>query len=73
MNTLRFGATNSLNVQLAGSTVASVLANSAYRGALGYGSNVQAKINGSVVSNDYQIRSGDVIDIETRAQEKAVA
>lgn len=71
MNNLRFGATNSLRVNLVGQLVSAVLANAAYRGALGFGQNVQAKINGAPVDGNYVIREGETIDIENRAQEKA--
>lgn len=71
VNKLRFGATNSLDVNLVGSTIGSVLTNSNYKSVLGFGSNVQAKVHGSPVNSDYVIRSGDVIDIENRAQQKA--
>ncbi len=71
MNTLRFGATNSLTVNLVGQSIRNVLANTGYRGALGYGGDVQAKVNGGLASADYLVREGDVIDIENRAQQKA--
>ena len=71
MNNLRFGLTNSLSASLAGQSVSQVLDNAGYRGALGFGQNVVAKINGVAVCRDYRIRDGETIDIEVQAQQKA--
>lgn len=71
MNNIRFGATNSLARDVAGSTVAQVLRNAGISGALGFGSSVCAKINGVPVDENYVIRGGETIDIENKAQSKA--
>jgi sulfur carrier protein ThiS len=72
MNTIRYGLTNTLNTGNAvGRRIRDILNDAAFRGALGFGSNAVAKINGSVVSPDHIVVAGQVIDIETKAQEKA--
>lgn len=72
--TVTFGATSRLTKSVpANTTIASLLTDRTLRAALGFGDNAIAKINGAAVRNDVYVRDGLVIDIETKAQEKAVA
>ena len=70
--TLRYGATNELRVSVPEhTTIKTVLTNPSYKAALGYGSNVVAKINGASVRDDVFETDGLTVEIEVQAQQKA--
>ncbi len=71
MNTLKYGISNALTLKLAGKKISEVLASSSFQSALGYGQNVQARINGRITEGDYVIKDNDVVDLETIANRKA--
>lgn len=70
-NLIRHGLTNSMTRDLSGRTIGSVLGDRNLQTALGFGTNVQARVSGRVVSNDHVIGFNETIDIETVANRKA--
>lgn len=71
---IRFGATNELTKELPeGTTVAALLANQSVKVGLGFGDNVQAVVNGSILSGSTVLDDGDAVTIESKANSKAAA
>lgn len=70
--TIDYGAGNqAVRTYNTGATVATVLADSALRGLLGFGTNVDVYVANSKVSSNYFLNSGDRLSIVQRANEKA--
>jgi len=70
--TVRYGATGELTREFTnGTTAGSVLSNTGIQAALGFGSNVQAVVEGQVLRNETPLSNGDVVTVETRANSKA--
>lgn len=70
-NILRHGPSNSITCDLAGRSIGSVLSDRNLQVALGFGTNVQARIYGRVVSSEHVISSGETVEVETVANRKA--
>lgn len=69
---VRFGGGNSVEHRCPqGTTVGQVLANNRVKTALGYGDNIVARIDNQEVDNETPVDQGDVISLETRANQKA--
>jgi hypothetical protein len=69
--TLKF-ANNSITVEVAdGTTVGQILANPNYRAVLGFGDNVEARVEGVTLDANTVVRSGDSLYLSTRAASKA--
>lgn len=70
--TIRFGSTNELTRTVNDRyTVGDVLNDSNIRAALGFGSNVQALVDGQVQNSSTRLEDGDLVVIETKANSKA--
>lgn len=70
--TIRYGATNEVTKSVRpGTTVAQVLGDISIQGVLGFGSNVQALVDGQVLNGTASVSDGDVLVIETKANSKA--
>jgi hypothetical protein len=55
-----------------GITVGQVMANQSVKIALGYGDNVRGLIDGVEQPSSMELSDGDVLNIETRANQKAI-
>lgn len=72
--TTRFGATNELTKEFSeGTTVSQLLSNQSVKATLGFGDNVQAVVNGSILAGNTVLDDGDVVTIESKANSKAAA
>lgn len=70
--TIRFGPANELTREFArNTTVSTLLGDRGIQSALGFGSNVQAVIDGEVQNPASPLADGDVVLIETKANAKA--
>lgn len=71
--TLNFGLSNSLSRTFTtGTTIGQVLGDANLQLALGFGKNVVAKIDGVIQDLNARLNDGDEIDIEVKANTKAV-
>lgn len=71
--TIRYGAGDEMTKAFDdGATVRDVLTNTAVKAALGFGDNVRALIDGVEQTSDTELTDGDIITIETRANQKAI-
>ena len=69
--TIKFGLGNEVTQPVAKfNTVGDVLQDAAIQSLLGYGSNVEVTINGSVVPNDTRTYAGMILSIQTKAHTK---
>lgn len=72
--TTRFGATNELTKGFPeGTRVSQLLSNQSVKATLGFGDNVQAVVNGSILAVNTVLDDGDVVTIESKANSKAAA
>jgi hypothetical protein len=70
--TVRYGLSNELTREFKeGTTVGSVLGDPNIMAALGMGSNVVGKIDGSTMEMNHRLEDGDEMDVEVRANTKA--
>lgn len=70
--TIRFGLANELTKDVPeGTSVGTLIHDRSIASALGYGSNVQAVVDGVVQSDNSPLSDGDVVTIETKANSKA--
>ena len=71
MITIKFGHNNEVRKPAATfTTVGAVTRNAALRTTLGFGDNVQAMVNNAEVPTTYSLRSGDVVELITKANAK---
>jgi sulfur carrier protein ThiS len=69
--TVKFGLGNEVTQPVSKfATVGDVIRDAAIQSLLGFGSNVEATVNGSVVSNDTLIYAGMVVSLQTKAHTK---
>jgi hypothetical protein len=68
---IRFGGQLFQTQVAPGTTTSTITSNRNIQGALGFGSNVQVKIDGVVQSRDVVVREGDELYIESVAASKA--
>ncbi len=69
--TVRYGLGNQIQKNLSGSCAGAIRRDRTLQSALGYTDNVDVKVNGMTVADDYVVRDNDVISLETRASSKA--
>jgi translation initiation factor IF-1 len=68
---IKFGHSNEVNKSAdVFTTVGAILRNASLRTALGFGDNVEAHVNGAAVNNSYALRSGDIVELVTKANSK---
>jgi len=71
MITIKYGAGNSLQRDINGYVnVGAILEDSNLQGALGFGANVEATIDGVYVASDHVVSDGDTVMLVTRANRK---
>lgn len=71
MITIRFGVNNEVSKPAASfATVRQVLSNATLRTQLGFGDNTEARVNGQTVTASYALRSGDIVELITKANSK---
>jgi hypothetical protein len=71
MITIKFGHNNQITKPASSfTTVSAVLRNAGLRTALGFGDNVEAHVNSAAVGSSYGLRSGDIVELITRANAK---
>lgn len=71
--TINFGIANSITKNLPdGTTVGAVLSDRSIMAGLGFGDNVVGKIDGQTQDANRILRNGDHLDVEVRANTKAV-
>ena len=71
--TLKAGLSKTLTTEVeANTTVNQVLGNADYKAVLKFGENVRAVVDGTTLNGDDTFSDGDVVQIETRANSKAV-
>ncbi len=72
-NLIRYGVTNSISQPTTGKTVDQILKDKSMQAVLGFGDNVQARVNGRIVEGSYLVKDGETVDIETVANKKAAS
>jgi hypothetical protein len=71
MIVVQFGRDNEIRKPAAQFPTVNTVVNSAtLKNALGFGSNVEAHVNGAAVNGGFALRSGDVVTLITRANSK---
>ena len=71
--TIKFGPANNFSAEDGKyDDVQDILDDSALASLLGFGDNVVAFVDGSEVSNDYDLNDGDVVSLQTKAHGKSL-
>lgn len=70
--TIKYGSDTHMVTVALGAAIGIIIADTTAKVILGYGDNVRALVNGVEQTNDTVVADGSTINLETRANQKAV-